>query len=189
MRKIGNLFIVLSLLIGCYVAGEHLYSYYLEKKLLGNTEELSQSLREEMAPRDAEEVQFNNELTLSIPKIDLEIPVLEGTTNDKLRVAVGHLEGSGQLGKVDQNFVVLGHRSHITGKFFNKLDELHKEDEFSFTVARQQFVYQVIDKKIIEPTQLEVLDPIKDKSIVTLITCHPMYSNEQRLVVVAERVS
>ncbi|WP_349409527.1 class D sortase [Pseudalkalibacillus sp. SCS-8] len=195
MKLMGNLLIGLALLIGGYVAYEQIHAFYLEKKLIANTEELSESLRTEIVNRNdgiveegmKETVPLKN-LHISIPKINLKTKVLEGSSTDILKVAVGHLEGTGRLGVEGENFVALGHRSHVTGKFFNRLDELSVGDQIDFIADNQGFHYKVIDKKIIEPTQLEVLEPVKNKSIVTLITCHPMYSNKQRLVVVGEKV-
>ncbi|WP_409250887.1 class D sortase [Bacillus sp. SCS-153A] len=200
MKKIGNIFILLSLLIAGYVGYEHVNAYFIEKKLLANTEELSRSLRNDIKVVKGEANSITNDvkrerstknnaqLTLSIPKIDLTTHVFYGTSTDILKVAVGQLEGSGDLGEIGQNHVILGHRSHTTGKFFNRLDELTKGDTIHFS-GRHDETYEVIEKKIILPTQLEVLEAREGKSIVTLITCHPMYSSEKRLVVVAEKVS
>ncbi|MBH0229757.1 class D sortase [Halobacillus yeomjeoni] len=197
MKKLGGLFILLSVLLFGYIGYEQLYSFYLEKKLFANTEELSQSLRSEVENEKSEkEIPQYKENTiadlknveLSIPKIELETPVIEGTSSEKLRVAVGHLKGTGILGAKGQNFVVLGHRSHISGKFFNRLNELSNGDELLFRSPDQTLTFRVIDKKIIEPTQLEVLEPVEGKSVVTLITCHPMYSNKERLVVIGEKI-
>jgi sortase A len=198
MKKSGNLFILVGVLLFGYVAYEQIYAIVLERKIIAETVEISQSLQEVVNEKrggvDAglpnsgkEPISIPKPLELSIPSIDLNVKVVEGTSKDKLRVAVGHLEGTGGLGNIDENFVILGHRSHITGKFFNRLDEL-QIGEFINIKGNANYTYQIIDKKIIRPTQLEILEPIKNKSIVTLITCHPKYSSKQRLVVIAERV-
>lgn len=194
MKKSGNVLIALGVLLFGYVAYEQIYAHVLERKIISETVEISQSLQEHVnetmgttAQIRAEENVITYPLELSIPAIKLKTNVIEGTSKEKLRVAVGHLEGSGQLGVIDQNYVLLGHRSSITGKFFSRLDELTLEDQIVLK-SNTEYRYRVIDKKIIRPDQLEVLNPIKNKSILTLITCHPRYSSKQRLVVVAERV-
>ncbi|MFT4415387.1 class D sortase [Fredinandcohnia humi] len=195
MKKSGNVLILLGVLLFGYVAYEQIYARVLERKIISETVQISQSLQEHvqqtMSPTveqiDTQENMITYPLDLSIPAINLKTKVLEGTSEDILRVAVGHLEGSGELGEEDQNFVVLGHRSHVTGQFFNRLDELTVGDLITLE-SEKEYLYKVMDIKIIRPNQLEVLNPIKGKEIVTLITCHPKYSNKQRLVVVAERV-
>ncbi|WP_226911538.1 MULTISPECIES: sortase domain-containing protein [Anoxybacillaceae] len=46
--------------------------------------------------------------------------------------------------------------------------------------------YKVFNKKIVKPTEIDVIYPIKNKSMVTLVTCHPKYSDKQRLIVFTE---
>jgi sortase A len=193
MKKSGNILILLGVLLFAYIVYEQIYARVLEKKIISETVKISQSLQEYVAPRVAAADQIDIErvtypLDISLPTIDLKTKVLEGTSEDILRVAVGHLEGTGELGEIEENYVILGHRSFITGKFFSRLDELNLGDPIILK-SDLEYHYQVIDKKIISPNQLEVLDPIKGKSIVTLITCHPRYSSKQRLVVVAERIA
>lgn len=123
---------------------------------------------------------------LQIPKIDLRVPVAEGSSAAVLNVAVGHLEQTGQLGKSGQNFVLVGHRSHTFGRFFNRLDDMALSDPVILQAQGKTYTYRVIDKQIIAPTNVEVIRPVAGKSRVTLITCHPEYSDRQRLVVTAE---
>ncbi|NUK29674.1 sortase [Parageobacillus sp. VR-IP] len=46
--------------------------------------------------------------------------------------------------------------------------------------------YKVFNKKIVKPTEIDVIYPIKNKSMVTLVTCYPKYSDKQRLIVFTE---
>jgi sortase A len=193
MKKSGNILILLGVLLFGYIVYEQIYARVLERKIISETVKISQSLQEYVAPRMAAADQIDIErvtypLDISLPTIDLKTKVLEGTSEDILRVAVGHLEGTGELGEIGENYVILGHRSYITGKFFSRLDELNLGDPIILK-SNLEYRYQVIDKKIIRPNQLEVLDPIKGKSIITLITCHPRYSSKQRLVIVAEKIA
>jgi sortase A len=193
MKKSGNILILLGVLLFGYIVYEQIYARVLERKIISETVKISQSLQEYVGPRMAATDQIEKEritypLDISLPSIDLKTKVLEGTSEEILRVAVGHLEGTGELGEIGENYVILGHRSYITGKFFSRLDELNLGDPIILK-SNLEYRYQVIDKKIIRPNQLEVLDPIKGKSIITLITCHPRYSSKQRLVIVAEKIA
>ncbi|UJF34193.1 class D sortase [Paenibacillus hexagrammi] len=125
---------------------------------------------------------------LTIPEIHLEVPIVEGTDAEQLRFAVGHFSESGELGITGQNYMIAGHRSNTFGKFFNRLDELKENDQFTIQTREQTLTYQVLRKKIVTPTDFSVLDPVEGESIVTLLTCHPLYSNKQRLVVFAKQV-
>lgn len=136
-------------------------------------------------PLDA---QGNLQAILNIPKIDLIVPVVEGSGAKQLKTAVGHLEESGELGKSGNNYAIAGHRSATFGQFFNRLDELKVNDRFTIWTDADTYTYTVTSKTVVKPTDVHVIDPVADKSLVTLITCHPFRSNKQRLIIKAERV-
>ncbi|WP_203553027.1 class D sortase [Bacillus sp. B15-48] len=126
---------------------------------------------------------------LEIPEIDLKTPIVEGASEAQIRYAVGHLPSSSsiyELEKNNQNFAIAGHRSSAYGKFFNRLDELELESEFKIYVQNKVLTYKVIEKKIVEPTDVDVIYPVKGKTLTTLITCHPPLSDKQRLIVFGE---
>lgn len=126
---------------------------------------------------------------LEIPRLDLKTPVVEGASQENIEHAVGHLPSSGSiknLGEIHSNFAIAGHRTATYGKFFNRLDEMEVGDELILSARGSVYTYIVSEKKIIAPTEVEVTYPVKDKSLITLITCHPMYSNKQRLIVIGE---
>ncbi|MGD6877595.1 class D sortase [Bacillus infantis] len=128
----------------------------------------------------------SNQWILTIPEIALELPVLEGTTPEILDKAAGRLESSGQLARTGQNFVIAAHRSHQFGQFFNRLDELMIGDEINITEGEKTYRYIINEKKVILPDQIEYLSPQKNKSMLTLVTCHPRYSDKKRLLVFSE---
>lgn len=123
---------------------------------------------------------------LEIPKIELEVPLIEGTTDDILNKGAGHLIQSGSLGIENENFIVAGHRAHVRGRFFNRLGEMEQGDTFLITTKREKLTYKVIEKAIILPTDFERLAPKENKTLTTLVTCHPMYSSKKRLIIVGE---
>ena len=48
-----------------------------------------------------------------------------------------------------------------------------------------EYKYKTVEKKIIEPTDFSVTQPTEG-AYLTLITCAPLFSTKQRLVVVGE---
>jgi len=120
--------------------------------------------------------------TIAIPKIGIDQAVIEGVGVEELKNAVGHYPDTkvpGQKG----NAALAGHRTTY-GAPFNKLDDLVAGDEITFTTLAGTFKYLVSEKKIVTPETVEVLDPTPDNRL-TLTTCHPKYSAEQRLIIVA----
>ena len=124
---------------------------------------------------------------LKIPKLNLEVAVKEGTDDETLKYAVGHFEETPMAGEVG-NFSIAGHRAYTYNKFFSNLDEVIVGDEIEFYTEKETYKYKIINTKVIEPTQLEVLNSIDNKETITLITCTPKFVGSHRLIVVGERI-
>ena len=119
---------------------------------------------------------------IHIDKIDLEIPILEGTTKTSLRLGAGHIADTSRLGEVG-NTALAAHRSHTYGRMFNRLDELEVGDIIEVETADGNFEYTVFKKHVVEPDDLSVLNKNDRDRILTLITCTPLYTATHRLVV------
>lgn len=188
MKKIGNLFLIIGCLILLFVGYTKFKVYQEQQKLLKEFESLQfVTSEEDIAATDFNEGDMIGKLY--IPKIDLTTPIVEGASQKNMETAVGHLTSSGSvsdLGKKDTNFAIAGHRTATFGKFFNRLDELELDDEIIIETPHKTYVFNVIDSKVIDPSEVEVIYPVKGKALTTLVTCHPIYSNKYRLIVTGE---
>jgi sortase A len=191
MKKLGNILIIIGIGLLIFIIFAKVKTYTEQKKLVEEYKSLTFS--EETVPSQESTPEIGETLgILVIPEIELKTPIVEGAGPENIRFAVGHLPSSSSirdLGKKGQNFAIAGHRSYTFGQFFNRLDELNKGNEFILYAQNKVFTYKVIDKKIVNPSNIEVIYPIKGKSIVTLITCHPKNSDKQRLIIFGELVS
>ena len=106
---------------------------------------------------------------LSVPKINLESVVLEGTDNRSLRLGPGHLTDTPEPGQ-DGNAVISGHRD----TFFRHLNDLQMGDDVLVQRGGKTFHYKVTGKRVVEPTDMAVIAPTKDSEL-TLLTCYPTY--------------
>jgi sortase A len=190
IKIIANVLIFIGISLFGFIGYEQ-YSAHKEKEKM--IKQIVQLQDKPSTPELKENPSGKNQQTNGIPqleisKINLKESIFEGTSEDILRVAVGHLEQSGELGKIGDNFVVLGHRNYITGQYFSRLDELDRGDEMTISTQNKVYFYRVIQKKIIDPTDIKAIRPIPNKSLVTLITCHPKFSSKQRLLVISELV-
>jgi sortase A len=120
---------------------------------------------------------------LSIPKIDVMLPVVEGLTEENLKYALAHMYGSSAIGE-EGSCCIFGHRSYAYGKFFNRLDELEEGDAITIeTAGGMLFEYAVENKEILLPDDPLLLDGGMDGKILSLITCHPVRVASHRLVI------
>jgi sortase A len=122
------------------------------------------------------------------PVQDGPLFVVEGVGVEDLKKGPGHYPGTAMPGQPG-NFVVAGHRTTYGNPFFD-LDDLRPGDEVSVTDRqRRQWVYSVVRQEVVSPNAKRVLgpDPLgTGRPTLTLTTCHPRFSNAQRLVVFAD---
>ena len=121
---------------------------------------------------------------LVIPKIGLEVPVVEGTDELALNRAVGLIEGTARPGETG-NTGIAGHRDG----FFRGLKDVAVGDEIELKTLAARHRYAVESIRIVSPDDVWVLDPTPSP-VLTLVTCYPFYfvgSAPQRCVVRAAR--
>ena len=122
---------------------------------------------------------------ISIPKIALEMVVVEGTGAEQLRSGPGHYPGTPLPGE-QGNVAIAGHRTTYLHPFYN-LNELVPGDDVDIVTVQGLFVYQVTNSQAVAPTDVAVVAPTPTPTL-TLTTCNPRYSASQRLVVQAKLV-
>lgn len=126
---------------------------------------------------------------ISIPVIDVELPIYHGTSSEVLNVAVGHLKGSSlPVGGADTHAVISAHRGLPSARLFTDLDKLVEGDTFTITVLDEVLTYEVEDIFIVLPTELDKLEVISGGDYVTLMTCTPYGINTHRLLIRAHRI-
>lgn len=126
---------------------------------------------------------------ISIPKIQVELPIYHGTSAEVLNVAVGHLQGSSfPVGGENTHAVISAHRGLPSAKLFSDLDQLVEGDTFTVTILDEVLTYEVEKIFIVKPDELDKLAIIPGGDYVTLMTCTPYGVNSHRLLVRAHRV-
>lgn len=126
---------------------------------------------------------------ISIPKIDVKIPIYHGTSSDILQKGVGHLEGSSiPIGGENTHTVLSAHRGLPSSRLFTDLDQLKVGDTFYIHILDEVLAYRVNQVLVVEPSDIDFLQIVKGKDYVTLVTCTPYAINTHRLLVRGERI-
>ena len=112
-------------------------------------------------------------------------PIVQGDAWEQLKKGVGQFIGSTNPGQ-NGNLVLSAHND-IFGELFRDLDQLRAGDEILIQTAAQEFIYRVTGTRIVEPTEVSVLEPTA-KSTITLISCYPYLVDNERIVVFGELV-
>lgn len=127
---------------------------------------------------------------LIITKIGVNVPIIGGNQADYGLARGAWLVPLGSTPDKGGNTIITGHRfkylppSNFT---FYLLDKLIPGDIIVVIFNKQKYYYRVRDLKIVDKNDATVNQPSASSSL-TLYTCHPIYSTEQRLVVVSELV-
>ncbi len=122
---------------------------------------------------------------IKIPRIGVEKAVVQGVGVDDLKKGPGHYPNTPMPGQVG-NAAIAGHRTTYGAPFYD-FDQLQPKDAILVTTVQGSFRYEVIETKIVRPSQVEVLKNTPDNRL-TLTTCHPRFSAAQRMVVTAQLV-
>ncbi|HBJ2623688.1 class D sortase [Clostridium botulinum] len=105
-----------------------------------------------------------------IDKLNLDYPILSGSTEENLNISITKFYGS-NINCVG-NCVLAGHNMK-DGSLFGRLSELSEGDNIIlYDTSGNEKTYKVFNIKVVDPTDLSVLSQLTDKNrIVTLITC------------------
>ena len=123
---------------------------------------------------------------LGIARIELRAVVVMGSSPAALRRGPGIYEGSpfpGEGGTV----AIAGHRT-THGAQFRHLDRVRRDDRIVITMPYGTIRYRVLRTEIVSPSAVKVLRRVRSGERLVLSACHPLFSAEQRLVVIARRV-
>ena len=125
---------------------------------------------------------------LTIPKMEIEIPIYLGATQENMKKGAGHLsETSIPIGGNNTNSVIAAHRGMKSHPMFRDIENLSIGDEVKITNMWDELIYKVVETKVINPDEVSEVLIQEGRDLITLITCHPYTKNYQRYVVYCER--
>ncbi|WP_283702886.1 class C sortase [Clostridium perfringens] len=126
---------------------------------------------------------------IDIPKINVKLPIYEGTSKEILKKGVGVIEGTSiPIGGENTHSVLSAHTGFITQKLFTDIDQLKKGDLFYINIFDMNLTYKVDDISIVKPNDTSKIKVYPNKDYVTLLTCYPYGINTERLLVRGERL-
>lgn len=127
--------------------------------------------------------------TVNIPKINQDLPIYAGTSEEVLQKGVGHLEGTSlPIGGNSTHTVLTAHAGLPEATLFTHLNQLEIGDKFYIENIEGIIAYQVDQIKVIEPSNFEDLMISPGHDYATLLTCTPIMINTHRLIVRGHRV-
>lgn len=127
---------------------------------------------------------------LEIPKIEVNLPVYHGTSDEVLQKGAGHLPNTSMpIGGSSTHCVIAAHTGMPTATMFDNLTDVEVGDVFYIHILSDVLKYQVDQVKVVLPEDTSDLRIIKGEDYVTLLTCTPYGQNTHRLLVRGKRVA
>ena len=123
---------------------------------------------------------MNCQLEVLLEFLNQRVAIKEGTTNELLRIAAGHMTNTEQIWDKAGTSAIAAHND----TFFKNVKDFEIGDKILAYTRFGVFEYEVYINKIVEPTDLSVLDDIEDQKTLTLITCN--FSGSKRVIVMAK---
>ena len=126
---------------------------------------------------------------LSIPKINVRLPIRHSTKDEVLQDSVGHLESTSlPIGGPNTHCALSGHTGLPSARLLTDLDQLRVGDYFVIEILGENHYYQVDQVNVVLPYQTSYLEIVPGMDLCTLITCTPYGVNSHRLLVRGVRV-
>lgn len=126
---------------------------------------------------------------ITIPTINVKLPVYQGTEEKELQSGAGYWLGSSlPTGGKGTHCIITAHTGLVKAKMFTDVDKLVKGDTFTLSILDRELTYEVDSILVTEPSEMEALLIDPDKDYVTLYTCTPYGINTHRLLVRGHRI-
>jgi sortase A len=190
LRITGNLFLVAGFIVLAYVAwllwGTGIYTSRAQGDL---REEISVKIQD---PRSGElsrtrVLPGEAMALLRIPKIEMDVVVIEGTDIRDLKKGPGHYRDTAYPWEDEGKVAIAGHRTTYGAPFWS-LDKLRRGDRISVATEFGTYEYRVTRTREVVPTETAILQQTEKPTLV-LTTCTPRFSAARRLIVFADRMT
>ncbi|MBP2241855.1 sortase A [Cytobacillus eiseniae] len=180
MKHFSLLIAAILMIIGTFLISYSLFDLFQQKKelnaaLIEGKEKISYfNHKEQESVREKEhfsDISFKKGEVigiLKIPRLQAELPIIEGTDEDELEIGVGHYSSTVFPGEPDQ-ILLSGHRDTV----FRKLGELEIGDLFTIMMPYGQFSYEISDSQIVDANDTTVIQSTAPIETLTVSTCYP----------------
>lgn len=173
MKKISVAIIVILISSMCYIQF-NIYGNLSNKKESEKLLEQAYTIIE-----TSNENINNNEMiegiigVLLIPKLNIEAPIRDGTTQEIMKTSIGHFTESDYW---NGNVSFASHNGGTNAHYFKKIHLLNENDEIVYISKLGRRTYKVQEIKKIKSTDWSMVlgkgnNNAEDKNTVTLVTC------------------
>ncbi|THB61133.1 class A sortase [Vagococcus silagei] len=121
---------------------------------------------------------------IAIPSVELNLPIFKGLSNYAIAVGAGTMTEDQRMGR--GNYGLASHYMYDPSLLFAPLVRVELGQKIFLTDLEYVYEYKITMKEYVEPTRVDVIEPVEGKQLVTLVTCDT--SGENRLIVQGQLV-
>ncbi len=191
-KLIVRIAIALLTIIVLFLSTDFLDNYYSKhyKKSTNN------EIKRNNPSNNSNVIPIVNQFSLIIPDLSISVMVApnvdgrnENVYTEALKNGVAHYKGTALPGS-GSNILIFGHSSGVLGSgpystIFANLDNLVINEEIVINYNNKTSQYIVTEKKIVKQDDLSILEPTEREQL-TLMTCWPIGTNQDRLIIIAK---
>uniref|UniRef100_Q01WM4 Sortase family protein n=1 Tax=Solibacter usitatus (strain Ellin6076) TaxID=234267 RepID=Q01WM4_SOLUE len=107
---------------------------------------------------------------LEVTRLHISAMVREGVDEATLAIAAGRIPHTALPGTIG-NVGIAAHRDTL----FHNLKDVRLGDEIKLTTLEGEYVYRVVSRRIVAPSDVWILDLTQAERVLTLLTCYPFY--------------
>ena len=188
---ISFLFVSIIYLIFYFLFSDYVYKYLniinmitIEQKNIEYPSVTFDSMNKKLIDYPLWNTEFGS---LTIPSIDIKLPIYQGDSLEILNYGIGHFSGSlfpGEGGSI----ILAGHN---TKAFLYHLPEVKINNEIKVKTTYGEFTYKIYETKVIDAKDNDAFPFFKDKEVLMIYTCYPVNTvghKTHRFVVYAEKI-
>lgn len=121
-----------------------------------------------------------------ISEVDMNLPIVEGVSNENLYTGASTMKPNQQLGK--GNYALAGHLMPDPNTLFSPLKEVSEGMNVYVSNMDTVYTYEISEIKEVPPTAIEVISDEAGEGLLTLVTCSNV-EGTNRLIVQAQLVN
>lgn len=169
-----RVFSFLLIVVGLLFLGFGGYQYFeMEKSQSASLTKARERIKNNEKSEQQNDEPFHAEVgeevgILHIPRLESDLPIIEGTDEDELAKGVGHYAGTAYPTENDQ-IVLSGHRDTV----FRRMGELELGDILTVQMPYGDFSYEIVETKIVDADDLTIIVPTAPDEVLVVSTCYP----------------
>lgn len=122
---------------------------------------------------------------VAVPSVGINLPIFKGLSNEALLWGAGTTSETQVMGQ--GNYGLASHHADKKDLLFTPLTKVKMDEKIYLTDLDKIYTYKITKIETVKPTDVQWLDEVPNKKLVTLITCDTL-AGTNRIIVQGELV-